>query len=104
MSELTPDDLRRKALLDSIPLHSAPTHPPRNPYLVTLVVVTAILAAITLILFAVGGSRNDPVLTAELFRVANTWAILALVALLVTLIVGGLTWKPAPAAKDSDSR
>ncbi|MEO6114882.1 MAG: hypothetical protein ABIP33_00705 [Pseudolysinimonas sp.] len=104
MSEPTPDDLRRKALLDSIPLQAARASAPKNPFLIALIVVTVVLAVITGVIYAVGISSYDPLLKNQLFPVANTWAILGLVTLLVTLIVGGLTWKPAPAAKDSDSQ
>jgi len=84
-----------------------------NPYLAALAIVTALLAAVTVILYIVGGvqagSLFDSGKAVGTFAVASTWLAGTISALVVTLAANAIAWRlgePLPlarAARDSES-
>ena len=70
--------------------------PARNPYLVALVTLTCIFAAIAVILYITGATQNqygdDPAGQLADVSAGNSWLSFAGLMFLGAMIVGGITW------------
>jgi hypothetical protein len=69
----------------------------RNPFLITLVVLTAVFGVVGVVLYFLGSAQNpigdDPAASLPFLVAGNSWMSFAGVTFLATMIVGGINWQ-----------